>query len=331
MGEPYNNRRRVWLGALCLALASAVILGITFGAVDVSFGNLSPAIRAIIWEIRLPRVLLAGFVGAALTLAGVVFQALFSNPLADPYVIGASAGASLGATLAIVFSLQMSWWGFGAVPLLAFGGALVTVTAVYNLARIGGRVSSLTLLLAGLGVSASLSAVVSLIIYFAGQQLTQVVFWLMGGFSGATWKSVELVASYFAVGAFVIFVHALELDALLFGEEEAQTLGVDVRRVRFLLVSAASLLTAAAVAVSGLIGFVGLVVPHLVRMLVGPGHRILLPAAGLTGAAMLILADLTARTVIAPTELPVGLITALCGGPFFVYLLRQKKPQGARW
>lgn len=281
--------------------------------------------EAILVQIRLPRVILAALVGAALATAGATFQALFRNPMADPYVIGASSGAALGASLAMVLSVGLRWFGLGPVPLLAFIGAMAAVTIVYYLARTGNAVPVMTLLLAGIGISSFLSAIVSLLIYFAGERLHQVIFWLMGGFDGANWTYVGVTIPYLIAGGLLVFFQARELNVLLLGEEAAHYLGVRVELAKKLLLMGASLLTAAAVSTSGLIGFVGLIVPHGVRLFTGPDHHILLPAAALAGAIVMVLADTLARIVIAPTELPVGLITALLGGPFFVFLLRRHK------
>lgn len=334
-----RGRERALVLALLAVLAAAAVVAVCVGAADISPAELLRALgpvhtpaaaqsavnRAIIWELRLPRVALAALVGAALAVAGATFQALFRNPMADPYVIGVSSGAALGATLALLLALNFRFLDVGAVPLLAFAGALGTVVVVYQLGQVGNAVSLLTLLLAGIAVGSFLSALVSLLVYFAGQRLHQVVFWLMGGFEGADWSKVRLALPYFALGTAVILVHARELNALLLGEDTALHLGVEVERAKKLLLAGAALLTATAVAVSGLIGFVGLVVPHALRLLGGPDHRYLIPASALAGAALLVAADTLARTIIAPTELPVGLITALSGGPFFLYILRNRK------
>ncbi|MGI6317464.1 MAG: FecCD family ABC transporter permease [Dethiobacteria bacterium] len=281
--------------------------------------------RDIVLNIRLPRVILAGLVGAALAVAGATFQGLFRNPLADPYIIGVSSGAALGASFAIVSGLSLGFAGFGAVPIMAFAGGLVAILLVYRLSRTGNRVSVMTLLLAGIAVNAFLSALVSLFVYFAGEKMHQVVFWMMGGLEGARWSYITGMAPYVLAGFLVIYFFARELNALLLGEDTAYFLGIDAEMFKKVFLVAASLLVSAAVSTSGIIGFVGLVVPHVVRLLAGPDHHFLLPASALTGAILLIGADTLARTVIAPTELPVGIITALLGAPFFLYLLRNQK------
>jgi len=297
------------------------VLGLAPG----SGSTADPVKEAIIFQLRLPRVVAATLVGASLAVAGAAFQALFRNPMADPYVIGVSSGASLGATLAMLLALDFRFLGIGAVPVLAFAAALVTVVLVYHLAKTGHVVSTFTLLLAGIAVGSFLSALVSLVVYFSGERLHQVVFWLMGGFGGANWSYVQVAVPYFVLGAGVIVFHARELNLLLLGEETAGYLGVEVERAKKLILAGATLLTATAVSTGGVIGFVGLVVPHAVRLIGGPDHRFLIPASALAGATLMVAADALARTVLAPTELPVGVITALAGGPFFLYVLRNRK------
>lgn len=285
----------------------------------------SPIHRDILLQLRFPRVLLAAAVGASLAVAGVTFQALFRNPMADPYVIGVSSGASLGAVIAMLSGQTLHFMGFSAVPLFAFAGGLSTILIVYYMARIGKSVPVMTLLLSGIAVSAFLSALVSLLIYFAGDKLHGVIFWLMGGFGGATWSKVQVMLPYTIVGFCLIYMFSRELNAMLMGEETASHLGVEVEKVKIILLIGASLLVAAAVSTSGIIGFVGLVVPHFIRLLTGPDHRFLLPAATVLGATLLVAADNLARIIIVPQELPVGIITALLGAPLFIYLLRKRK------
>lgn len=288
-------------------------------------GAVSATGRDIILNIRLPRVLLAALVGASLAVAGATLQGLFRNPLVDPYIIGVSSGAALGAAVAIVSGLALGIAGFGAVPVLAFAGGLLTIVLVYHLSRQGNTIPVMTMLLAGIAVGAFLSALVSLLIFFSGERLHQVVFWIMGGLGGARWSYLEVMLPYVLLGCGCIYFFSRELNAMLLGEDTAHTLGIDPEKIKKLFLIAASLLVAAAVSTSGVIGFVGLVVPHIVRLLAGPDHRFLLPAAALCGAIMLVAADTLARTIIAPAELPVGIITALLGAPFFLFLLRKRK------
>lgn len=335
-------RRAFWLLSLSFLLAFSLVLAAGQGAAAIPWGKVVEIIwgalqgknpplpgweaaAGIILKLRLPRVFLAALVGASLGVAGGILQALFRNPLADPYVTGVSSGASLGAAVALVFSLDFTLGGISTLPLLALLGALAALSLVYGLAQVGGSLPVVVLLLAGVVVGSCFSAAVSLLTYFAGERLHGVVFWLLGSLGGANWDQVFLILPYFSLGFFVSLYGAREMNALLFGEETALHLGVEVERTKKILLVTASLLTAAAVAVSGLIGFVGLISPHVVRLLVGPDHRFLIPGAAVFGATLLVLADTLARTLLAPTELPVGLITTLLGGPFFLYLLRRRR------
>ena len=318
---------------LTAALLAAIVAGIAFGAVAVAPGDILSAIgRALtgrssglsdtlIVGVRLPRVLLAAVVGASLAGAGAIYQALFRNPLADPYILGVSSGAGLGAMLALVATAGATGLRYGAVPLAAFAGALITMLVVTRLASWRGRLDTASLLLAGVALSYTLAALTSFVMVFAREQMASVVFWMMGGLGSASWPYLAMVAPMFLVGAAFSLTVTRELNLMLLGDERAGHLGLDAKRFKMLVLAVASLLTAAAVAVAGLIGFVGLMVPHMVRLVIGPDHRVLLPASFLGGATVLVFADLLARVVIAPIELPVGIVTALLGGPFFVWLL----------
>lgn len=277
----------------------------------------------VLLDIRLPRVLLVALVGGVLALAGASYQGVFRNPLADPYLLGAAAGAGLGATLVIAFVPQ-GVGPFGTLPVAAFAGALAGVALAYSLGTAAGRgqAGSATLLLAGVAVSSFLTAMQTLVQQAHTDNLRQVYGWILGQLGTADWSQIVMVLPYMAVSTVVMLASARALDVLAVGDDEAVTLGVRPRRVRFAVLVAASLGTAAAVAVSGLIGFVGLVVPHIVRRLAGGSYRTVLPVSLLGGAAFLVLADLLARTVIAPGELPIGVVTAFVGAPFFAALLR---------
>jgi iron complex transport system permease protein len=336
---PSADRRRValTLAGLAAALVLAMLAGVALGAVPLSaeevIGALSRALTghgstladALVIDLRLPRVLLAALVGASLALAGVLYQALFKNPLADPYVLGVSSGAGLGATLAITaFGSSYAARAIG-VPVGAFAGALGTMLLVVRLASRRGRLDPTSLLLAGIAISYTLSALTSFVLVFDRQSMTSVVFWMMGGLANRSWGHVAMLAAMFGAGSIVPVLYSRELDLMLLGDERAGQLGVPVERFKILALGAASLVVAGAVSVSGLIGFVGLMMPHMVRLVVGPRHRLLLPASVLAGAIALVLADLAARTVLAPVEIPVGIVTALAGGPFFIWLLVRKE------
>ncbi|MEP7159004.1 MAG: iron chelate uptake ABC transporter family permease subunit [Chloroflexota bacterium] len=276
--------------------------------------------ETIVLELRLPRVLMAMAVGMGLSLAGVTLQGLLRNPLADPYVLGTASGAALGAAIALLVPIQFALLGFGLIHVLAFTGALLAVTAVYRVSRLGALNSLTSVLLTGYAIGSLLAAGLAITMYLSGTNLRQIFFYLLGSFSLASWPQVAVGLPVVVIGSLVLLSRARGLNGLLLGEEMAAHFGLDVRRERVVLLGAASLVTAAAVAMSGLIGFVGLVVPHLVRLVVGPNARTLLPLSAIYGATFLALADLIARI---PGELPVGVITGVIGAPFFLYVLRR--------
>ena len=274
--------------------------------------------RAVLFQIRLPRIVLAALVGGLLSVAGAGYQGVFRNPLVDSGMLGASAGAGLGATLAIVY---FGGAGPAAVPVAAFAGSLAGVAIAYASGAIGGS-GTATLLLAGVAVGLFLTAVQTYVLQRSAQDLQQVYSWLLGSLSGATWQQAGEILPYAAVSVAIVLVHGRHLDVLSVGDEEARALGLHPGRTRLLVVAACALAAASAVAVSGLIGFVGIVVPHVVRRLAGPSYRLVLPLSLLTGAGFLVLADTLARTVVSPAELPIGVVTALVGSPVFIWILR---------
>ena len=274
--------------------------------------------RAVLFEIRLPRIVLGALVGGLLSVAGAGYQGVFRNPLVDSGMLGASAGAGLGATLAIVY---LGSAGPSAVPVAAFAGSLAGVAIAYLSGAVGGS-GTTTLLLAGVAVGLFLTAVQTYVLQRSTQDLQQVYSWLLGSLSGATWQQAGEIAPYAAVSVAIVLLHGRHLDVLSVGDEEARALGTHPGRVRLIVVAACALAAASAVAVSGLIGFVGIVVPHVVRRLAGPSYRLVLPLSLLTGAGFLVLADTLARTVVSPAELPIGVVTALVGSPVFVWILR---------
>jgi iron complex transport system permease protein len=287
-----------------------------------------PTHDVIFLDIRLPRVLGAALVGAALSVAGTLFQGLLRNPMADPFVIGTSGGAALGGTLGVLLAARFSVLGFGAVPAFAFLGALLTMVAVYRLSRIAGRTPVVTLLLAGFATSVILSYAMSLLLILNDrlQVNTRVVYaWLLGGIAVTKWSQVSVIAALVLCGTALSLVFGRSLNALSLGDEAAQQLGIPVERDRAVIITVGSVLTAAAVSGGGMIGFVGLIVPHFLRLLFGPNHNHLLPLSALGGASFLVFADLLARVAIPPTELPVGILTAFIGGPAFLFLLRRTK------
>ncbi len=335
-----RGKRVLYFTILAVLAAAVLILAIGIGSVavhparvlrifyDLAAGSPDGAgdtAYTIIWQIRFPRVLLGFLIGASLAAAGAAFQGLLQNPLADPYTIGVSSGAALGATAAIlllpagIFSSQLL------IPVFGFIGALVALFCVYQLGRVGGRLPVVTVLLAGVVISSFFSATISLGMLFAGEQMRNVFFWLVGGLSMRGWPYVGLTLPYLILGLAVLIFFSRDLNLILLGEEEALSLGVEVERVKKIVLVAASLLTAGAVSVSGMIGFVGLIVPHAMRIIFGPDHRHLFPAAVLGGGVFLVAADTFARTVLSPVELPVGIITAFVGAPFFMYLLRRHR------
>jgi len=338
-----HRRSRVYaILALLIASGGVVAFATAVGSVEIPFVtiwrvllsqlplvDITPTwpstIETIILEIRLPRAILAGLVGAALALAGATYQGLFRNPLADPYLIGVAQGAALGAVVGFLLPFDWHGMGFGIVPMLAFAGALFSVAIVYSLARVGKTLPVTTLILAGVALGALWGSIVSYLIITSGERIHGIIFWLMGSFSLSQWSEVKVVLPYVVVGMVIILLYSRSLNVMQLDEEQAQQLGINVEKVKLILLAAATLITAAAVCFVGTIGFVGIIIPHAVRLIWGPDHRFLLPLSVLTGAVFLILVDLVARTVLAPTEVPIGVITAICGAPFFLYLLRRKK------
>ena len=331
-----RRRARILLVGSAVAATGAIALGLALGSVPVQLGDVvgvllhrlglsvavtwSAPVETIVVELRLPRVLAATVVGAGLAVAGATFQGLLRNPLADPYVLGTSSGAALGAAIGLVLPIQAAFLGLGLVQLLAFAGAALAVTVVYRVARVGAAGSMTSVLLTGYAVGSLLAAALSLTMYLAGSTLRQIFIYLLGSFSLASWQQLTLGLPIIVIGTALLVARSRSLNALLLGEDMAAHLGINVRRERVVLLGLATMVTAAAVALAGLIGFVGLLVPHTVRLLIGGNARALLPVSALAGGAFLCLADTVARL---PGELPVGIVTAVVGAPFFLFLLRR--------
>lgn len=329
---------------LGILLALALLVSVMAGSVFLSPAELWQAITnragsgatnlehngvaaTILFKLRLPRAMLLLLVGAALAGSGTAYQGLFRNPLADPFLIGVASGAGLGAVVAMTIQWPYTTAGLAAVPLAAFAGATLAVLVVTRLARVGNSVPTTNLILAGVAVSSFASAITSLIMINSTGELRRAMVWLLGGSALSGWSPVLGILPYILAGCAVLLMLGHPLNVMQFGDEQAQQLGIPVRRVRRVTILAATLTTAAAVAYVGVIGFVGLVVPHILRLLWGGDYRRLLPLSMLGGAALLLLTDTVARTVIAPQEIPVGIITALLGAPFFLWVLRRSKSQ----
>jgi iron complex transport system permease protein len=341
MAHPSLHRRIAALAILAALLAAIAVGSLGFGQVRIGWGEVvsilagradeaaqaDPA-RAmevkIIRNVRLPRIALAILVGGALAAAGMAMQALFQNPLADPYIVGVAPGAAAGATFAIALGLGESVLGEHTLPVSAFAGSLIVSFLVYVLASRFGRVPVLHLLLFGVAIGALCTGLTSFILMVSPEHVQEVYFWLLGTFQNANLSKVRILWPYVLAGVVVLFFFARDMDALLLGEDEAEALGVPVERVKRILLAVATLLAAVAVAVSGIIGFVGLIVPHMMRLVVGPRHRMLLPASFLAGGALMVTSDTLARSIRAGTEIPVGIITTFLGVPFFLFLLSRR-------
>jgi iron complex transport system permease protein len=327
-----------WTGAALAVLLASLLAGLAIGPVPIAFvaileeglahlslgppGSLSPLDAAIVWELRAPRVVLGALVGGMLALAGGAYQAVFRNPLADPYLLGAAAGAGLGATIALAYGEG----GGTLLPPAAFAGGAAAAAAAYLLgATAGAGQRTATLLLAGVAVASFLTAVQTFVLQQNSETVREVYSWILGQLDTADRHDVVLVAPYILVSAAVILAHRRVLDVLRVGDQEARSLGVEVGRVRLVVLAAATVGTAAAISVTGLIGFVGIIVPHAVRLLAGASYRIVLPLSLLFGASFLVLADIAARVVLAPAELPIGVVTAAVGAPFFAVILRTSR------
>lgn len=333
----------VWAAVGVVALLGAATLGVLVGPVHIGLGTIvqtllapipwlgsgatvDPGQASILWALRIPRVVLGAIVGGMLATAGAAYQGVFRNPLADPYLLGAAAGANLGATLAIAFAPGSGLLGVNLIPISAFVGAAAAVAGAYVLGRtVTGLRNTIGLILAGVAIAAFLNAIQTYIQQSQTSSIRQVYSWILGRLVTAGWDGVLLVLPYVALSVIVIFLHRRLLDALSLGDDEVTSLGISARRIRLIVVVAATLGTAAVVAIAGTIAFVGIIVPHTVRLLVGRSYRVVVPLSVLFGAAFLVLADAAARTVAAPAELPIGVVTAFVGAPFFIVVMRSTR------
>ena len=341
MKKPFSLMK---LLGLLLILMFAWILSLSVGSSDISaidsiklvcakipvvgqfidISEYSPSYLTIIWKVRFPRICLSSMVGAGLALAGCAYQGIFQNPLSDPYILGASSGAALFATVAVVSGLSFKFLGLGTIGIFAFIGAVVTIILVYFISRIGGEISMTNMLLSGTAISTMLSAVISLILIFNRDQMSKVYMWTMGSFTAATWEKVLFELIFLVVATAVLMLFCDKLNVLLLGEEEAGSMGINVKNTHIIVILTASLLVASSVAVSGIIGFVGLIIPHSVRLVTGSDNKKVMPYSAAVGAIFLVICDTLARTIVMPSEIPIGIITAICGAPYFIFLVCKK-------
>lgn len=345
MERKLKTKRLLWIGGLSVLLFFSLVLSVMTGSVHVPFtlslkillshlplvhvtSTWSVAQAAIVWDLRLPRVFLAIVIGAMLSSTGVAFQGMLRNPLADPYILGVSVGAAFGAATAMLFFRNLTLLGYFTTPFFAFIGALLSLWFVMALASHQGQRDRETLILAGVVVQSLIGAAISFLIAISGQQMQQIVFWMMGSLANRTWLDVAMLTPYMLVGFLYLSLQQRDLNLISLGESAATHLGMDVEKKKIRVLIAGSLLTAAAVSVVGIIGFVGLIVPHLMRLIVGPDHRILMPLSTIAGAIFLLWGDTVARSIIPSREIPIGVITAFIGAPFFAYLLKKGLRRG---
>ncbi len=314
-----NNRKKLLI--LFLILLASIALGVYYGSVKIPLGELFSQANRNILQLRLARIMLGLFAGAGLGVSGAVLQAILRNPLAEPYLLGTSSGAGLGAALGIFFGLSISL-----IPLVAFIGALLSIILVYNLAKQNGRISVQSLILSGVIVAIAISGLIVFLVSISNNQaLRGILWWLLGSLEVYNFKLLLIVGSIVCLGIIPIFILFQDLNAISLGEEEAVHLGIEVETVKKILFVTTALITGALVSITGIIGFVGLIIPHMMRMVVGPNHKVLIPASCLSGAAFLILSDTLARSLFSPVEISIGVITSLVGAPIFIFLLRREQ------
>jgi len=317
-----------------LGILGVSLICLNFGVVSINIKDIISLLlngtpdktkSLIIWQLRAPRIIIAALTGAALSTVGGAFQGILRNPLADPYILGVSAGAALGACIGIALQYATGYYLASYLPLFAFLGAMLSLYLVYLSSKISYSVNSTGLLLAGVAITFLFSALITVLLALSKRELHSMIFWLMGDLSTADWKKISLITLPVIIGCLLLFFSSLDLNALSLGEEEALHLGINTGKLRMRIFFIGSIIIATVVSFTGLIGFVGLIIPHIARLLIGPDHRVMLPASALLGAIFLILCDTLARMVISPSEIPIGAITALVGAPMFIYLLRRKK------
>ncbi len=313
------------IGAVNIKISEAfkILINKIFN-INIDISEIKTSSQTIIWKIRFPRILVALLVGGTLSVAGATYQGLLKNPMADPYVIGVSSGAAFGAAIGISSKIIFNFLGLSFTSIMAFACAVIVMLIVYRIAKIGNKVPITTLLLSGIAIGNFLTAFTSLIMIFSGDDLNKIFFWTMGSFSGKGWEQLFSVLPYIVIGIAIIYFYSRDLNIILLGEDTASNLGVNVERVKKILLITSTIITAAVVSVSGIIGFIGLIIPHIARMIVGPDNKALIPTSFVFGAILLVICDTIARSILSQ-EIPVGLITSILGGPFFVYLLRNKK------
>lgn len=344
----YVHKRESYIKIFILSIIVLFVIAIgavNFGAVDISFGDTAKIVfnkipflkslisvekikessKVIVLNLRLPRIILAALVGMGLSVVGATYQSIFKNAMADSYVLGVSSGAALGAALSIAFGIEANTLGMGITTISAFIGAILTAFFVLNIARLGSKLSDVTLMLAGISMSFLLSSTISLIMIFKREDIEKIVMWTMGSVSTASWKSIYVLAPIVFLGIGIICLFLKDLNMMMLGEESAQNLGVEVYKVKTLLILISTVIVGAIVSFSGIIGFVGLIIPHIVRIAFGSDNRVVVPFSASIGAIFLILCDTLARSVVPPTEIPVGIVTSIFGVPFFLYLLMKNK------
>lgn len=339
--ELKNKKYYICVGILCIFLLLCIGISASVGSSSVTIldsfkimlskipvlnrmidtSDIKQVYEVIVWKVRLPRIVQSSLVGGALAVVGCTFQAIFRNSLADPHILGISSGASLGATLAILSGITLNFFGMGVVSIFAFTGAIFTVILVYHIGGLGGKVMVTNLLLVGTAISTMLSSAISLLMIYNREQLEKVYLWTLGSFSSANWNKVIFLGVVSIVSIIILFMFERDLNIILTGDEAASSLGVDTSKIKNILIIISSVLVAASVSVSGTIGFVGLIIPHCMRLIVSSDHRMLLPFSYFGGAIFMIICDTIARTAAQPTEIPVGVVTAFFGAPYFIYLL----------